>query len=87
MYIWNKKPISAYVGFWLDGQQNGVGLKIIHQTGKDGIGKDGRINFWLQGHWMIKQYLKPHQINYEKFLGKNIPLIMNLFNQYKNSCF
>ena len=72
VFIWSQKPLIAYVGFWDKGKQNGIGIKVKGGNVRYGVFKDGKKDFWLQGHWEMGKYLKPEQMKYEKLLSKNV---------------
>ena len=77
IYVWNFDKISCYIGFWENGKQHGVGIKIIDGIEKVGLYKDGRKNNNLNGPWEIKEYLKPEYLQYQKFLQQNTKLLIS----------
>jgi hypothetical protein len=71
IYVIDFKKLNCYIGFWEYGQACGLGIKINDNDMIIGIWKDGkRINYIK--YWEIKDYLKPNQIKYFKFLHKDI---------------
>ena len=72
IYVWNFDKLCCYVGFWENGRQNGVGIKIIEGVEKYGVFKDGRKTNSLNGSWEIEDYLRSEQVKYKKFLTQNI---------------
>ena len=72
VFIWSLKPLIAYVGFWDKGKQNGIGIKVKGNFVRYGVFKDGKKDFWLQGHWEMGKYLKSEQLKYEKLLSRNV---------------
>ena len=77
IYVIDFKKLNCYIGFWEYGQACGLGIKINDNDMIIGIWKDGkRINYVK--YWEIKDYLKPNQIKYFKFLHRDI----KFFKQY-----
>jgi len=71
IYVIDFKKLNVYLGFWEYGQTCGFGIKINGDDMIVGIWKDGkRINYLK--YWEIKDYIKPNQIKYAKFLHKDI---------------
>ena len=88
IYIWNFDKVSCYIGFWENGKQHGVGIKIIDNVMKAGLYKDGRKVNKLNGTWEFKDYLKPEQMKFFKFLRQNNKnLIKYIQNLKKNEIF
>ncbi len=88
IYVWNFDKISCYIGFWENGKQHGVGIKIIDNVMKAGLYKDGRKVNKLNGTWEFKDYLKPEQMKFFKFLRQNNKnLIKYIQNLKKNEIF
>ena len=84
IYVWDFEKLSCYIGFWENGRQHGVGMKIIDNEQKFGFYKDGRKNAHLNGAWEIKEYLKPEQVKYQKFLVMNIKLLVKFVLSLKS---
>ena len=77
IYVIDFKKLNCYIGFWEKGHACGLGIKINDNDMIIGIWKDGkRINYVK--YWEIKDYLKPNQIKYFKFLHRDI----KFFKQY-----
>ena len=71
IYVTDFKKINCYIGFWEYGQASGLGIKINDNDMIIGIWRDGkRINYIK--YWEIKDYLKPNQTKYFKFLHRDI---------------
>ena len=76
----NLNNIKGYIGFWNDGNMNGVGLKINDGKIKYGFWKNGKKNGWIEEKEHIKKYIQNHQKKYLKIiLGKKQDII-NLLN-------
>ena len=62
--------IKGYIGFWDDGNMNGIGIKISGGKMKYGVWKNGKIEF-IEGEEHIKKYINNNQKKYSKiFLAK-----------------
>ena len=70
-YLWKLNPLDAYFGFWENGLQHGIGIKMKHKRVKYGFWVNGKKECWLQGPWEMKKYAKLDQFKYIKFLSKN----------------
>lgn len=66
IFIWAIEPLLAFAGFWANGKQNGIGIKIKDEKIRYGLWKEGKKDFWLNNTWQIKKFLKKNQ---EKYLG------------------
>ena len=71
IYVIDFKKCISYIGFWEYGQTSGFGIKINDNEMIVGIWKDGRRLNHLR-YWEIKDYLKPNQAKYTKFLHHDI---------------
>ena len=88
IYIWNFDKVSCHIGFWENGKQHGVGIKIVDNVMKVGLYKDGRKVNKLNGTWEFKDYLKPEQMKFFKFLRQNNKnLVKYIQNLKKNEIF
>ena len=94
IYIIDFKKLNVYIGFWEYGQTCGFGIKINDNNMVVAVWKDGKRLNYLK-YWEIKDYLKPNQIKYAKFLHKDIKFYKQfiaklqeyyelLIEQYKN---
>lgn len=81
VFLWRTKPILAYFGFWSEGKQHGVGVKI---KGKNdsifGLWKEGKIQCYLSGFWESEKYFKPDQIKYKYYFKKDPMHVLKLFH-------
>lgn len=66
VFIWSVCPLQAFVGFWSQGKQNGIGIKISELNVKYGIWKKGVKEKWLRGPWELR---KNCPINKKNFLS------------------
>ena len=76
IFIWKKNPLIAFSGFWENGKQNGIGVKIKDNIFKYGFWKDGKKDTWIDFN-DIGKYLNKDEEKYEKLLGINL---LNLIN-------
>ena len=79
VFIWTRKPLNAYIGFWTEGKQNGVGISVNGEKVKYALWKEGRRDITLQGFWEIGKYLKNDQVKYSNFLQRDISFILSAF--------
>ena len=84
IYIWSFDKLNCYVGFWENGKQNGVGIKIINYEIRYGFYKDGRKTGNFNGGWESKQYLKPEQGKYFKFFNLNSKILIKFILGLQN---
>ena len=68
IFIWGVNPIEAYIGFWNNGEMNGVGIKISNNKFKYGIWNQKTKEVWLNGPWEFSKHMKLEQIKYLKIL-------------------
>ena len=68
--------IKGYIGFWNDGNMNGVGLKISDGRIKYGVWKNGVKMEWIEEEEHLKKYIKINQAQYSRiFFGKKQNII------------
>ncbi len=84
IYVWSFDKLNCYVGFWENGKQNGVGVKIIENELRYGFYKDGRKTGSFNGGWESKHYLKPEQVKYFKFFNLNSKILIKFILGLEN---
>ena len=72
--------IKGYIGFWNNGNMNGVGLKINDGIIKYGLWRNGIKVTWIEEKQNIKKYIQNHQKKYLKILLEKKQAIINLLN-------
>ena len=77
IYVSNFKKYDVYIGFWVYGKANGIGIKINENDMFACIWKNGKKGNYVK-YWEIKDYLKPNQTKFGNFLLKDI----KFFKQY-----
>ena len=92
IYLWNipelkegdilidLKDINGYIGFWAEGNMNGVGLRICDEKIKYGIWKNGSKMEWIQGEEHIIKYMDNNQKKYLKIMKGNKQKILKLLS-------
>ena len=60
--------IKAYIGFWEEGNMNGIGLKISDGIIKYGVWKNGVKMEWIDREIHIKKHIQNNQKKYLKIL-------------------
>lgn len=79
LFLWSTYPkIKAYVGYWEDGKQNGVGFMINNKKIMFGNWVNGVKQQTFKGGWEMKKYAKYKNLKFTKFLEQDIELILNL---------
>ena len=58
MFLWKKK-FKVFLGFWMDGKQNGIGKYMDSSKQKHGIWKNGKLIKWFKNKEEIYQYIEP----------------------------
>lgn len=74
----DKNKIKGYIGFWNEGNMNGVGLKIGDGKIKYGIWKNGIKQEWIEGEKNIKKYMKNQPKIYLKIILNQKDRLLNL---------
>lgn len=77
MFMWSENPLKAYIGFWQDGKQSGVGIMISKKTIKYAFWKNGEKIIQFQGPWEMEKFVHKMSIPFNKFLLKNINELTN----------
>ena len=85
IFVWNFTNLNAYVGFWENGKQNGIGIQLYNDKERIGYFKDGRRTLLLNGPWEIIDYLKPEQFKYQKFMEMNSRHLFKFVYNLKNN--
>ena len=84
IFFWNFEPLNVFAGFWENGKQNGVGIKIDESKyEKFLLWKEGRKPIYLNGVSEIKDYLNNEQIKYKKFFNMSLIQKIKFFNSLK----
>ena len=90
IFFWSVEPLNVYAGFWVNGKQNGVGVKIYkNDNEKILLWREGRKPIYLNGTFEIKDHLIGEQLKYNKFftmqLSKKIKFL-NSLKKIKDNC-
>jgi len=83
IFIWNFEPLNCYFGFWENGKQKGLGIKLNKNIEKYYFFREGRKPFFLNGLFQIGNYFKPDQIKYQKFMEMNVKNKIKLLKKLK----
>ena len=70
IFVWNLKPLLALVGFWNQGKQNGICIKLYNGHYKIIFIKGPKSSMELQSKYEISKYLLPNQMKYKTLLKK-----------------
>ena len=85
IFVWNFINLNAYIGFWENGKQNGIGIQLFNNKEKIGFFNNGRKTLTLNGPWEIRDYLKSEQFRYQKFLEMNSKNLIKFVFGLKNN--
>ena len=85
IFVWNFFNLNAYIGFWENGKQNGIGIQLFNNKEKIGFFNNGRKTLTLNGPWEIRDYLKSEQFRYQKFLEMNSKNLIKFVLGLKNN--
>ena len=92
IYIWNipelsegdiligLKDINGYIGFWTEGNMNGVGLRISGEKIKYGVWKNGSKMEWIEGEDHIIKHMDNNQKKYLRIMRGNRQKILKLLS-------
>lgn len=70
---------KSYIGCWLDGKQDGVGIMVHNGISRYGLWTAGARTKWLKGPWEISRYIGPLHKKYLTFLEKDSQEVLNYF--------
>lgn len=82
LFVWSIQPFIAFIGFWQNGRQNGIGAKINGTQIKFGIWKDGKNDTWLNYSWEILKFMKKNQEKYYSFFQQNAELLQKTIKSF-----
>ena len=77
IFFWNLNQLKVYVGFWHNGEQNGVGLIINESKITYGYWNKGKKEISFKSLWEMKKYAKEKTIKYSKLFEKDPKEILN----------
>ena len=72
IFFWSFEPLNAYIGFWENGKQIGIGNKIYNNKEKLIYWKDGKKPIDLNIVWEVKNFLNSDQEKYERYFSKSL---------------
>ena len=82
MFVSEMEPLIVYIGFWENGQLNGVGIKVKKGVVKYCIWKDGKKEQTLPGSWSISKYFNGNNMKYIKFFTLPEKDIIDFIHKY-----
>lgn len=92
IFLWNRpiinkeeglsdlNNIKGYIGFWVDGNMNGIGLRISDGKIKYGVWKSGLKMEWIEGDEHIKRHIQNNQKQYTTLFLSTKQKIINLLS-------
>jgi hypothetical protein len=70
LFVWNLDPLNAVIGFWSQGKQNGVGVRLFKGHYKFSLFQESKSSIVINSKWELNKYLKPSQTKYKLFFKK-----------------
>jgi len=70
LFVWNLDPLNAVIGFWSQGKQNGVGVRLFKGHYKFALFQESKSSIVINSKWELNKYLKPSQTKYKIFFKK-----------------
>ena len=70
LFVWNLEPLNAVIGFWSQGKQNGVGVRLYKGHYKFSLFQESKSSMIINSKWELNKYLKPSQTKYKIFFKK-----------------
>ena len=70
IFVWNLEPLIAMIGFWNQGKQNGVCVRLYKGHFKFVLVQESKNNIEINSKWELNKYLKPSQAKYKNFFKK-----------------
>ena len=70
LFVWNLDPLSAVIGFWSQGKQNGVGVRLYKGHYKFALFQESKSDIIINSKWELNKYLRPSQTKYKIFFKK-----------------
>jgi len=70
LFVWNLDPLNAVIGFWSQGKQNGVGVRLYKGHYKFTLFQESKSSIVINSKWELNKYLKPSQTKYKIFFKK-----------------
>ena len=70
LFVWNLDPLNAVIGFWSQGKQNGVGVRLFKGHYKFSLFQESKSSIVINSKWELNKYLKPSQTKYKMFFKK-----------------
>ena len=79
IFIWSRKPLMAYIGFWSKGKQHGVGINVNGDEVSYCLYKEGKKDSQFQEYWEMAKFIRNDQLKYENILKKDVKSILAIF--------
>ena len=70
IFVWNLEPLIALIGFWSQGKQSGISVKLFKGQCKIVFCNDSKKLVEIHSKYEISKYLLPSQIKYKNFFKK-----------------
>ena len=70
IFVWSLDPLIALIGFWNQGKQNGICIKLFKGHCKIVFVNESKSNLEIHTRYEISKYLLPSQVKYKNFFKK-----------------
>lgn len=70
IFVWSLEPLIALIGFWNQGKQNGVNVKLFKGHCKIVFASESKSIIEIHSRYEISKYLLPSQSKYKNFFKK-----------------
>ena len=69
-FVWSLEPLIALIGFWNQGKQSGICIKLFKGECKIVFANESKNIIEIRNKYEISKYLLPYQIKYKHFFKK-----------------
>lgn len=76
IFVWSLEPLMALIGFWNQGKQSGLCIKLYKGNCKIVFANESKTNIEINSRYEISKYLLPSQSKYKNFFKKK-------YNEYE----
>lgn len=70
IFVWSLEPLIALIGFWNQGKQSGICVKLYKGHCKIIYAQESKNNIEIHSRFDTCKYLLPHQANFKSFFKK-----------------
>ena len=70
IFVWKLDPLIAVIGFWNQGKQNGVCVRLYKGHFKFVLVQESKLTVGINSKWELNKYLKPSEVKFKNFFKK-----------------